>query len=165
MMSVKKIIFVCGPAGIGKSTYCRLYIAAHPEEKVHVIASDEIRKDMTGSYLKFPPQHNMTLVYGKMCEDANALYANEKDVTVMLDTTMLTDERRAFFLDHVSPFEEKDLVLLKLHDYTIIYERNKRRIAEKWVPEDVIKDMISSYQDPTPEFAKRFTHVETVYLD
>jgi predicted kinase len=165
MNYVRKIIFVCGPAGIGKSTYCQGYIAAHPSEDVHIIASDEIRKSMTGSYLKFPPNHNMALVYGAMCDVANALYAKGNDVTIMLDTTMLTDERRRFFLDHLAPFEEKDLVLLKLHDYQIIYERNKKRIPEKWVPEDVIGDMIASYQDPSPDFAKNFTHVSTVYLD
>jgi predicted kinase len=165
MVSVRKIIFVCGPAGIGKSTYCRGYIATHPNEEVHIIASDEIRKGMTGSYLKFPPNHDMSLVYGAMCDVANAYYAKEANVTVMLDTTMLSDERRRFFLDRLAPFEEKDLVLLKLHNYQIIYERNKKRIPEKWVPEDVIGEMIASYVDPTPDFAKNFTHVSTVYLD
>jgi predicted kinase len=162
---MKKLILVCGPAGIGKSTFCQLYIAQHPKEKVTIISSDEIRKRMTGGYDKFLPNKDMSPVYGAMCQEATALYNAPEEMTVMLDTTMLNDERRLFFINRIPRFEEEDLYLLKLHDYGVCYLRNKERVKEKWVPESVIDDMIKCYQDPSPEIAKRFDHVETFYID
>ena len=56
---MKKLMLVCGPAGIGKSTFCEAYRKEHPQEDVHVVAADEIRKAMYGGYDRFPPDHNM----------------------------------------------------------------------------------------------------------
>jgi predicted kinase len=162
---MKKLILVCGPAGIGKSTFCALYIQKHPSENVVIISSDEVRKGMTGGYDKFLPNKDMTPIYGAMCEKATSLLNEKEEVTVMLDTTMLTDERRLFFLNRIPRFPEEDLYLLKLHDYSVCYLRNKERIKEKWVPDSVIDDMIKNYLDPAPEVAARFDHVETFYID
>lgn len=162
---MRKLILVCGPAGIGKSTFCQHYAQKHPLERVVIIASDEIRKSMTGSYQKFLSNKNMTPIYHAMCVEATRLYQEGKDITVMLDTTMLYDERRLYFVDNIPHFEEEDLYLLKLHDYGVCYSRNKKRSKEKWVPEDVIKDMIKNYADPSIETMKRFDHVETFYID
>ena len=67
---MKKLILVCGPAGIGKSTFCERYIANHPQEKVERISSDEIRLKITKSYRNFPTDKNgakdMTPVYQGM---------------------------------------------------------------------------------------------------
>ena len=51
---MKKLILVCGPAGIGKSTFCQNYTKQHPLEKVVRISSDEIRLKLTKSYRNFP---------------------------------------------------------------------------------------------------------------
>lgn len=162
---MKKLILVCGPAGIGKSTFCRKYAANHPDETVRVVASDEIRKAMTGSYQNFLPGKNMMPVYLGVIKEANRLLQENKDVTVMLDTTMLNDERRLFFVDRIQGMDETDLYLLKLHDYRLCFARNKSRVKEKWVPEEVIDDMIRKYQDPSLDTRSRFLHVETVFLD
>jgi tRNA uridine 5-carbamoylmethylation protein Kti12 len=148
---MKKLLFISGPAGIGKSTYCRNYINEHPEEKCKIISSDEIRRGLTGSYKEFLPGKD------------NA--AKEDDVTVMLDTTMLFDERRVYFLDNISGYDYKELDLLKLHDYSICLKRNHERIQEKWVPEEVIQSMIDGYEDPSKEVSARFDQVKTIYLD
>jgi predicted ABC-type ATPase len=50
---MKKLILVAGPAGIGKSRYCRTYAQTHPQENVQILSSDEIRKAMTHSYRLF----------------------------------------------------------------------------------------------------------------
>jgi tRNA uridine 5-carbamoylmethylation protein Kti12 len=162
---MKKIVFVSGPAGIGKSTYCKGYIQAHPLEHIHVISSDETRKKICGSYRNFPPHNDMSIVYKTMIQDITKLYNENEDITILLDTTMLYNERRMFFYNSLPHFDETDLVLLKLHDYSVCYQRNKERIPEKWVPEEVISDMIARYEDPTPEVAQHFSHVDTVYLD
>ncbi len=162
---MKKLVFVCGPAGIGKSTFCRQYAQKHPEENVKIVSSDEERKKITGSYLLFPPNKDMHPVYMGMVKNATALFAKEKNVTILLDTTMLTDERRNFFLNHLPNFDEYWIYLLKLHDWSICLKQNQMRQKEKWVPEDVIENMIKRYKDPKPDTVSKFSKVETVYMD
>jgi tRNA uridine 5-carbamoylmethylation protein Kti12 len=166
---MKKLILVAGPAGIGKSSYCESYRQAHQKENVHIISSDETRKKLTSSYRSFPKDKNgardMSPVYEMMVEEAKALAERNANVTVLLDTTMLEDERRLYFINHLNLFEEKELKLMKLHDYSACLVRNKKRDPEKWVPDEVILDMIKNYADPSEEVAKRFSSVEDVYLD
>jgi predicted kinase len=166
---MKKLILVAGPAGIGKSTYCQRYSEEHPSENVKIVSSDEIRRKITKSYRAFPTDKNgakdMTPVYLGMVKEARAINEVETNVTILLDTTMLHDDRRLFFINHLPHFDETDLYLLKLHNYDLCYIRNKKRIPEKWVPDEVIADMIKDYQDPAPEVAKRFHEVKTIYLD
>jgi|LAHS01.1.fsa_nt_gb tRNA uridine 5-carbamoylmethylation protein Kti12 len=166
---MKKLILVAGPAGIGKSTYCQSYIKDHPEENVKIVSSDEIRRKITKSYRAFPTDKNgvkdMSPVYNGMVQAARAINEINTNVTVLLDTTMLYDDKRLFFLNHLPHFDEVDLYLLKLHNYDLCFIRNKQRIPEKWVPDSVIANMIKDYQDPAPDVAKRFHEVKTIYLD
>jgi len=166
---MKKLILVAGPAGIGKSSYCEAYRQNHPEENVHVISSDETRKRLTNSYRVSPTDKNgvrdKSLVYEAMVNEAKALGEANLNVIVVLDATMLEDDRRLYFLNRLGLFEKKELKLMKLHDYTLCLMRNKQRNPEKWVPDEVILDMIKNYADPSEEVAKRFTSVEEIYLD
>jgi GTPase SAR1 family protein len=113
MKNMKKLILVCGPAGIGKSTWCEAYKTEHPSEDVNILAADEVRKSMYGGYDKFPPDHNMMHVYLQMIAIATDLYNTHPNLTLILDTTMLYDERRLFFVRHLPKFDERILVLLK----------------------------------------------------
>jgi predicted kinase len=162
---MKKLIFVCGPAGIGKSTFCQQYLKKHPNENVKIVSSDEERKRITGSYLLFPPNKDMRPVYREMVKTAASIFETNQDVTIMLDSTMLNDERRKFFLENLPLFDEYVLYLLKLRDWNICLIRNKMRQKEKWVPSYVIENMIKNYKDPKPELVAKFKTVETVYLD
>lgn len=162
---MKKLVLVCGPAGIGKSTFCRKYEKDHPNEVCVIIAADEIRKVMTGGYDKFPPNKNMMVIYERMLELGEEAYKEHEDVTIIMDTTMLYDERRLYFLRNLPPFDEKVLYLLKVHDVNVCLERNKNRDSEKKVPEDVIMDMNSHYVDPSPETRNKFDEVAEVYVD
>lgn len=161
---MKKLILVCGPAAIGKSTFSNKYRLEHPEEDVHVIAADEVRKAMYGGYDQFPPGHNMLIIYEEMVRQANAL-CEQENVTVIFDTTMLFDERRLYFRRHLPNFDVYWLVLLKLHDYKQCLIRNKKRPKDKWVPENVILDMASHYDDPSEECKRHFSQVDFIYVD
>lgn len=165
IIGMRKLLFICGPAGIGKSTFSKYYAKGHPKEHIEVVSSDEIRKSHYGSYANFPGKEAMGNIYTEMCEKAAELFEQNQDITIILDTTMLNDQRRLFFLDRLPVFDESICYLLKLHDYSMVYERNKTRPKEKWVPEETIKGMIDSYQDPAPEVAARFSKVVTVYVD
>ncbi len=162
---MKKLILVSGPAGIGKSTWSKKYAETHPEEKVVVVAADDVRKDMYGGYDKFPPDGKMVHVYKEMVSRVHALAKENESISVILDTTMLYDERRIFFVDELKEFDFYSLTLLKLHDYKTCLARNKQRRKDKWVPENVILDMAAHYYDPSPECAKRFNEVKEEYVD
>ncbi len=159
------IVLVCGPAAIGKSTFCRRYAAEHPCGEFHIIAADDLRKELYGGYDKFPPNHNMMLVYEEMVNRAKKLIEGKDNVTVAFDTTMLYDERRIFFARHLQGFDKKVLICLRLHDYSICLVRNKSRIKEKWVPENVILDMAAHYEDPSEECLRHFDEFHEYYVD
>ena len=129
------------------------------------MAADEVRKDLCGGYDKFPPDGKMIHIYVEMVKRIHALTKENKDISVILDTTMLTDERRLYFRSELPEFDFYSLVLLKLHDYNTCLVRNKQRRKDKWVPESVIVDMASHYYDPTAETAAKFNEVKTEYVD
>lgn len=162
---MKKLILVCGPAAIGKSSFCKKYQTAHPEEDVKIIAADEVRKEMCGSYKAFPPGKNMKPVYRKMIEIIKGLSSKTDNLTIMLDTTLLYDGLRLYFIEQLPMFEYRCLYLLKLHDYKICLVRNKQRIEEKWVPDDVILSMAKNYHNPAPEVAAKFNECKEFYVD
>ena len=163
---MKKLILVSGPAAIGKSTFSKRYRESNPRENVLIISADEMRKQMYGGYDKFPPNNNMMLVYGAMTELAKEYAKNNEDVTVIFDTTMLYDERRLFFRRELEGyFDHYALILLRLHNYQECLERNRRRPKEKFVPENVITDMIAHYEDPSPFTIAQFDSFENVYAD
>lgn len=162
---MKKLILVCGPAAIGKSTFCKKYQEGHKDEDVRVVAADEVRKEICGSYKNFPPHKNMKPIYERMIEIIKNLYATVDNLTVMLDTTMLYDGLRLYFIEQLPMFEYKALYLLKLHDYNICLIRNKQRIEEKWVPEDVIMSMAKNYKDPAKSTIEKFNEYREFYVD
>ena len=53
--------------------------------------------------------------------------------------------------------------MIKFHDYSEVYKRNKERPQEKWVPEEVIDGMIQKYQNPSKEVEERFNKVTIEY--
>lgn len=162
---VKKLLLICGPAGIGKSTFARKYVEEHPLENCLIIAADEVRKEMCGSYKDFPPGKNMMPIYDKMIELAKKAYEESPSLTLIFDTTMLYDERRLYFIDNLPHFDEIDLYLLKMHDYSGCLTRNKQRIEEKQVPDEVIESMAQNYEDPGEEVHDKVTRIITLYRD
>ena len=163
---MKKLILVCGPAAIGKSTFSAKYALEHPGEDVVVIAADEVRKQMYGGYDQFPPGMNMMVIYEEMVERAKRLCKEKESVSVIFDTTMLYDERRLYFRRQLDgSFDRYLLILLKLKDYSLCLQRNHQRPKEKWVPDHIIMDMASHYEDPSPECKRHFDFVGEVYVD
>lgn len=154
---MSKLILICGPAGIGKSTWCGRYCNAHPGESVFVLSADEFRKKLFGSYKQFPPNHNMKIIYDEMIRQARAILSAKENPTVILDTTMINDERRLYFVKQLMDFDERVLVLLRVKDVNILLEHNATRPEEKKVPVDVILDMNEHYYDPSPECLTYFT--------
>ena len=157
---MKRIIMLAGVQGTGKSTYAsKLEFVG----KQYIISSDEIRYSYTGAYNKL--LDNMYIVYDKMIEQCNKIMSEENNVTVILDSTFLTDDRRNYFINKLKNYDCLELHMLRVHDNKIIFERNHSRIKEKWVPEEVIKEMIDKYSYPSDEFIDQYSLIKEVYVD
>ena len=156
---MKKLILMAGVAGSGKSTRSHRYAKEHPN--TYIIDTDDTRKSMTGSYLVFTDP--VSLAWDEMIRQANEILAREQECTVILDSTFLTDERRLYFLSRLHGYDYLELCMVKFHDYSVVYQNNKARQKEKWVPEEVIDRMIREYTDPSPEVAKLFDKVTVEY--
>ena len=157
---MKKIIMLAGIGGTGKSYYAK---NLNLPGLVKIVSSDEIRYSITKSYSII--LDNMMIVYDKMIETCNELIKENEDITVILDSTFLNDQRRNYFIDHLKNYDELELHMLKVHDEKIIYERNKKRMKEKWIPEDVIASMIKKYSYPSKENISKYTLIKEVYVD
>ncbi len=118
---------------------------------------------MTGSYAILAP--DMQDVYRAMIQKANEVFRQEKDVTVVLDSTFLDEKRRTLFLSQIEGAEEVFLVALLYHSIDTVLARNMSRDPEKRVPESVIREMALRFRLPEGEEKKRYTDVQTVYID
>jgi predicted kinase len=159
---MKTVILLCGIPGSGKSTWAKAYQKTHPN--TFICDTDETRKKITGSYNVFPPR--MEMIFDDLIQQANAIFAREKgDCTVIEDAAFLDDYRRKYFMDRLHGYDHSILLMAKMHDYRLCYERNKMREEGKWVPDSVIDGMLLMYKDPAAEVAKRFDEIKTIYLD
>ena len=158
---MRHLILMGGVAGSGKSTYAKAYAEKHPN--THIIDTDETRKRITGSYHIFTDP--VSLIWDAMIADANNYLETHEDCIVIIDSTFLTDERRMYYLNRLKGYDKLTHIMIRFHDYSACYRRNHERAREKWVPENVIKDMIASYVYPSPEVAKRFDEIIEVYAD
>ena len=150
---------MAGVPGSGKSTWAKAYAAAHPN--TYVIDTDETRKRLTGSYLIFTEP--VSLAWDEMIREANEILAREEECTVIIDSTFLTDHRRLYYLDRLHGYDRLEHFMVKFHDYSVCYKRNKERIEEKWVPEEVIDKMIAEYVNPSPEVERLFDKITIEY--
>ena len=156
---MKRLIIIAGLPGTGKSTFSNTYF----KNNSIIISSDEIRFKHTGDYSVL--LNDMSIVYKEMCALANEAFLKNENIDVILDSTMLNDERRNFFLDRIKGQDETLLYLLKVRDINTILERNKKRPKDKWVPEDIIYSMNSNYKLPSEDNKKRYNKIVEVYVD
>lgn len=158
---MRTLILMAGVPGSGKSSWAKRYAAAHPN--TYIVDTDEVRKSITGDYRVFTEP--VSLAWDEMIRQANELLAEHEDVTVIIDSTFLDDERRLYYLDRVKGYDKLIHHMVKYHDYSEVFIRNKERPVDKWVPEDVIRKMIDRYKDPSPEVAAKFDEIVVDYFD
>ena len=156
---MRTLILMAGVPGSGKSSWAKRYAAAHPNS--HVVDTDEVRRSITGDYRKFTEP--VSLAWDEMIRQANELLAKYEDVTVIIDSTFLTDERRLYFLSRLKGYDHLEHFMVKFHDYSVVFEHNKSRQKDKWVPDEVIEKMIQRYENPSPEVEKLFDKITIEY--
>ncbi len=156
---MRKVILMAGVPGTGKSRWALAYAKTHPG--TYIVDTDETRKEITGDYQIFT--NPVSIAHDAMIKKANDYLAAHEECTVIIDSTFLYDERRLYFLDRLKGYDYIEHVMIKFHDYSEVYRRNKSRPREKWVPEEVIDGMIKKYVNPSPEVEKRFNKITIEY--
>lgn len=161
---MKKLIILAGLPGSEKSTYVDKNIKGN---NVFHFDSDETRKGMYGTYLYFPS--DMYIIYNHMIDLANEKYDelvknNINDFIFIMDSTFLDNKRRLHYLNNLRKFDENELIMFISNDINFNLKNNKKRIKDKWVPEDVILKMVSQYEEPNDEVKKRFNTIKKIYV-
>ncbi len=154
---MKSLVMISGLPGSGKSTYLREHIKEY--KNPIRIDSDETRRVMFGSYLTFPK--NMYIIYDHMIEIANNLYDKykDKDLTIIMDSTFLDNFKREHFINLLKPFDYYKLIIFKTTDLNFNFANNKKRIKEKWVPENVILNMVKEIEPLSPYLMNKFNSI------
>lgn len=159
---MKKLVIVAGLPGSGKSTYLNSH---YNKENCYHFDSDETRKKMYGTYLHFP--EDMYDIYNTMINDANLKYGElveegKNDFTFLMDSTFLDNYRRLYYVKHLKKFDYYELLMFKTNDINFNLANNKKRIKDKWVPEDVIFKMVDQYEEPNEEVKNIFNEIKII---
>ena len=141
-MKLKRLCLLSGAPGSGKSTWAREYVKNNPE--VAYVSRDEVRMEMLNEGDRyFDKEKAVFREYARRAKEALGSGAK----TVILDAT------------HISfPSVRKILVALNwVEDFTIIrfqipldilLERNAGRTGRAYVPEDGVRKMYNSADNP-----------------
>lgn len=154
---MKKIIVLSALPGSGKSTWANAYIEANKDENIFIISSDEIRKELGGSYKYFKEEARVWELFLSRAIEYGDNYEN---VTVILDSTNLTNNYRKLYFEKTPNFEKHVLVF-----FNIPYERacaqNFSRDEEKIVPEYAMEKLLKELEPVSQEVINLYdTYIE-----
>ena len=127
---MKKMILLSAVPGAGKSTWAENYKRLNLDEKVFIVSSDEIRKELGGSYQYFKEEAK---VWQLFLDRANDYAKENEDVTVILDSTNLTNKFRQMYYEKTPGFDKHVLVYFDV-SFDKACERNLSRNEAKVVP-------------------------------
>ena len=141
------VILLVGPTLSGKSTWIR-----NNYPNINVISRDEIVMEVAGTR-----DYNKTFntVDQKMVDKVLAerlTEANSTKTSTIVDMTNMVTKRRKHTLQYFDDGFYKVAVVFPILSDEEYQKRNIDRNAKenKWIPPNVIKSMIDSFQAPTP---------------
>ena len=150
---MKTLIVLSALPGSGKSTWSEQYRLTH--KHVKIVSSDGIRKELTGQYQDLTHEDEVWKIY---FDKINEYFDKFDDVTVIADSTNITNNFRLIPLEKCPNYDRAILVVLKKKLDKILYQ-NHVRSEEKYVPEEAIKSMWKKWEDPTDDVRSVFDEV------
>lgn len=144
-MNRKKLYLMCGPAGSGKTTWVREH--ATPGVSAH-ISRDRIRFSMVKENESYFSKEDD--VYAEFCgEIHDALHCPWAE-EVYADATHLTKKAREKLIKNIRvPLETLDIIAVAVKpSVEQCLAQNAQRSGRELVPEKVIMNMFSSFEDP-----------------
>ena len=135
---MKKVIFMVGVPGSGKSTYAKKKF-----KKAVILSSDEIRKEIFNEETN---ESNNALVF-------NTLYNRAKEIIktkdIVIDATSSNKHDRALGLQHFKDMKVKRIAVVIDTPLEECLKRNRQR--SRVVDEDVIKQYFINFEMPSKE--------------
>ena len=150
---MKTFILLSAIPGSGKSTWAEQYRLSH--ENVHVVSSDEIRKELGGAYQNFDHESE---VWDRFETDILKLGNENEDVTVIADSTNIVNKFRIKYAKEIVGFDKKILVIIK-KDLDTLLKQNKIRNEGRIVPDDAILRMWNSWEEPNDEVKSLYDEI------
>ena len=150
---MRTLIVLSALPGSGKSTWSEQYRLTH--KHVKIVSSDAIRKELTGQYQDLTQEQKVWEIYFARI---NEIFDKYDEVTVIADSTNITNNYRLIPLEKCPNYDRCVLVVLKKNLEKILYQNHVRSEA-KFVPEEAIKSMWKRWEDPSPEVKALFDEV------
>ena len=141
---MSKLIILCGPAGCGKSTWAKNYLAKH--KNVEWISRDIVRFSMLKENDRYFSKEDD--VYAEFCRLISEALAAGK--TAIADATHLTEKARNLLINTITyPIEDNNIITV---DFQIPLEtvltQNAQRTGRAYVPDTVVSKMWFRHTDP-----------------
>lgn len=147
---MRTLIVLSALPGCGKSTWSEQYRLTH--KHVKIVSSDGIRKELTGQYQDLTHEKEVWDLYYKRI---NEYLTENENITVIADSTNITNNFRLICLQMCPHFDHSVLVVIK-KDLPQIYKQNHVRSEAKFVPEKAIESMWNRWEDVNDEVKKTF---------
>ena len=153
---MKTFILLCGPAGIGKSTWAANYQKSH--ENVKIVSSDAIRLELGNSYQDLSHEKEVWVRFSRYIRE---YFDNNKDVTVIADSTNFMNLHRMIYANETKDIDKHVLVIFR-KPTEVILKQNRERPKEKFVPEEAILSQIRRWEEPNEEVLAAYDEVVEV---
>jgi len=147
---MKTLIVLTALPGAGKTTWSRKYKEEH--ENVFIVSSDEIRKEFFGRYDYLEHDDLVWKEYYKRLDDYSKAPG---DLTVIADSTNISNDLRLVFINKVKGYDKKILVEIR-RNLDVLLKQNIERPKEKFVPESSIIRMKNNWEDVNQEVINLF---------
>lgn len=142
---MSKLIMPMGAPGAGKTTWCKHYLKTHEAE---YISRDDIRFSIVKENEEYFSKENE--VFTKFVNIINSSLKAGKDVVA--DATHLNPRSRTKLFSHlnIDPTKTEIIAVVMRTPLEVCLDRNENRKGTRsYVPPQVIKNMYSSFKEPT----------------
>jgi len=147
---LRTFILLSAIPGAGKSTFASNYARTHTN--VYIVSSDEVRKEVAGSYQNFTQE---PLVWETFRRRIHELALRSSEAIVIADGVNDSNAIRIHYAKEASEFEKKILVYIE-RPIDIVLQQNTQRRSEKWVPNDIILLYAKKIEQPSKECLKYY---------
>lgn len=144
------VLILIGPPLFGKTTWIRKNFA---DKNVRLISRDQIVLDVYGVDNYDEAFKNVDQKKVNYVLESTLIESSENEENVIVDMTNLTSKRRKHTLSYFDDNYTKIAVIFPPVEWDEIQRRNEKRRNEenKNIPENVLKNMLASYQPVSHE--------------
>lgn len=146
---MRTFILLSAIPGSGKSTWAKQYAKTHANTKI--VSSDEIRLREFGKVDDFSHEADLWRMF---LEEIHT-DGKDEDVTVIADSTNITNHYRQYYAEETPEFDHKILVCFDLPFQTALAQNNLRT-GDRVVPQHVMESMHKDFEAPDETTLKMY---------